>query len=253
MARSSSLLGFACLVFAASLAACSSSNGGSNGSGGKGSSTGSNGLSSSATGCGTTSGAGFPGFGVSKDACGQCETMQCASELAGAFGAAWSQGDLGGGACGPYFKCAEPCCGNVMCIEACGLPPSACQSAIDAIKACEVSSCAAACGGSSSSSSTSSSSTSSSTSSGGQGGTACNLPVNSACQIFKGPAADIPTFEAQCMAEQGQSGASCPTAGLVGCCTVGTLETCEYQGLGLSAQQLQMICTQQSGAWSTTQ
>ncbi|MGO8994454.1 MAG: hypothetical protein ACLQVI_14140 [Polyangiaceae bacterium] len=83
----------------------------------------------------------------------------------------------------------------------------------------------------------------------------CNVKTSAgeaSCLIQKDVAtAEQSTLQNECTSNGGTSASSCPTTGLVGCCTQPeenfTLETCYYAG---TASQLKTEC---SGTWTTTQ
>jgi hypothetical protein len=80
------------------------------------------------------------------------------------------------------------------------------------------------------------------------------------CQGYKNAtAADVATYKAGCTRVGRTVVPSCPTAGLVGCCTYEapsptsgqvTIESCSYNDPNTSGSQ--MSCAAISGKWSTT-
>jgi hypothetical protein len=90
------------------------------------------------------------------------------------------------------------------------------------------------------------------------GGPGCYTPTSFDCQIvFPSASVTVSEIENTCRENKGTSMPSCPTAGLLGCCTIGLdmtgTEVCTYSGsaLGTAADQ-QASCTASEGSWSTT-
>ncbi len=63
------------------------------------------------------------------------------------------------------------------------------------------------------------------------------------------PPASEASMLAMCTSQGGVLLAGCPTAGLVGCCTVSKTEECFYWG---TASERQTQCVMASGSWSTS-
>jgi hypothetical protein len=111
-------------------------------------------------------------------------------------------------------------------------------------------------GGSSGGSSGSSSGSSGGSSSGGASSVYCSLTVQgqTACIILLNvPSAQVSAEDQACTNQGGTTVSSCPSSGLVGCCTIviGGLSTeqCVYFG---TASDEQSSCTQTGGTWSTS-
>ncbi len=106
-------------------------------------------------------------------------------------------------------------------------------------------------GGSGGSSGASGGSSGGSSGSGG-GGTQsvhCNRPDTNQCGIFTLLSTDASAMKQQCAQEGGTVVDACPTANLDGCCTIGALEYCYYNGAGAQAQPQ---CQPGGGTWSAT-
>jgi hypothetical protein len=69
---------------------------------------------------------------------------------------------------------------------------------------------------------------------------------------FSGTNCNDATDAAGCTSQGGTVVASCPSAGLVGCCTVTGQVQCFYAASGSSAETDQAICSEHSGAWVGT-
>jgi len=187
---------------------------------------------------------------AANSACTSCVESNCNAEVTGAYGSGFASGDLSGGACGSFFTCIAPCaCNDTTCSQKCesSLTSPSCSSALQTAGACIASKCTA-CSNSSSSGGASSGGSSSGTSSGGSsGGTstggACDNSASSGTCFQKGFPAS------QCTGTTGMPVSSCPTANLVGCCTIGTIEDCAYPPLTASDEM--MACTQGGGTFST--
>jgi hypothetical protein len=111
-------------------------------------------------------------------------------------------------------------------------------------------------GSSSGSSSGGGSGSSSGSSSGGTSSAYCSLTVQgqTACIIFSNlTSAELSAADQSCTSQGGTTVSSCPSSGVVGCCTMVnsgiSAEECLYFGTA-SADQSQ--CTQSGGTWSTS-
>lgn len=106
-------------------------------------------------------------------------------------------------------------------------------------------------GGGSSSSSSGGSSSGSSGGSSSSGGGSSSGAYSNWCYIAGSECVNGEGNTAQCTNLKGTQVASCPTTGLVGCCTIAqvTTETCYYKG---QAANLQSTCTSNGGTWATS-
>jgi hypothetical protein len=86
--------------------------------------------------------------------------------------------------------------------------------------------------------------------------TSCDYSASTyLCQQYGLTNANLkPTYDMACTSNGGAVVAKCPTAGLIGCCTVamGMSEICYYTGGSVDDAAAQMMCSQQQGKWSTT-
>ena len=86
--------------------------------------------------------------------------------------------------------------------------------------------------------------------------TSCDLSAASyVCTQYGLTNANLkPTYDMACVSSGGTVVTKCPTAGLIGCCTVamGMAENCYYTGGSVDEAAAQMMCSQQQGMWSTT-
>jgi hypothetical protein len=88
-----------------------------------------------------------------------------------------------------------------------------------------------------------------------------NMAGSESCVAYKGFTSDQQsTLNSECTSASGSVVSSCPSAGLLGCCTTSvsgySVEECYYggdSGVGLSASQEESSCTMGSGTWSTGQ
>jgi hypothetical protein len=75
----------------------------------------------------------------------------------------------------------------------------------------------------------------------------CYLAISMTCSAVKVTASEATEVEQACANDKGAPGTACPTSGLVGCCTTGTMEACYYTAS--QAMSAESACT---GTWSTT-
>ena len=177
--------------------------------------------------------------------CVPCIQKNCNSQATAAFGSGYASLDIGGGACGSYLTCLAGCaCGDATCGMKCGAMPSMdCVNAEAAIETCEDQSCASECG-----------STVTTGDDGGTvistgddgGGTGTGTGATGACSMSGICLEGITASE--CTSSMGTAAASCPTTGLVGCCS-GTLKSCYYAPL--TASDAMQACSATGGTFST--
>ncbi len=108
-------------------------------------------------------------------------------------------------------------------------------------------------GGSSTASSSSQSASASGTGGGSPGVTivTCYLPSKQKCSLYaESNQANIDAQNAQCTSDGGTPAPHCTSAGLVGCCLVGTLGSCYYEAQ--AAQKAKDSCPSFNGMWTTT-
>ncbi len=205
--------------------------------------------SSNSSGGGTGGGGGTCLIGSlsAGPACDSCMKSKCDAELSDAFGSGYASGNLAGGKCPTYGACVGKCpCGDTGCLIGCGAPDATCTTATDAINTCEHQSCASAC---------TSTGTGGSGGSGGSGGNgtvavACSAPAKNFCIIQTTLASDASMAQQACTNDGGTVVDACPTANLDGCCKLGALESCGYNGAG--TQQVQQDCATSGGTWVAT-
>ena len=76
----------------------------------------------------------------------------------------------------------------------------------------------------------------------------CYQMAEGTCTVTVAPAGYKATFDMACVSGGGTAPDSCPTAGLLGCCTIGGgVEVCSY-----SSALTQADCTAEGGTWSAT-
>jgi hypothetical protein len=218
------ILPFALLFSLSAAAACGSK------------STGGTGASCSSSGAGA---------GTSDTMCISCLQTSCSAETSKALGAGFTSGDFSGGACAGYFQCSVGCNCDQNCILACSAD-SACEQALMALSTCEEAHCSSAC------SSHGSNSSSGTTGSTGTTNIACYVAAEFACSALEEPASLANTVKMACTQSGGVASDTCPSSGLLGCCSILTSKTCFYQGSATDAATAQMQCTQGGGTWSTT-
>ncbi len=86
---------------------------------------------------------------------------------------------------------------------------------------------------------------------GGLQSASCNqIATSGSCEITPTAPALLPNAANICMQEGGTPGTSCPTANLVGCCTISGGEQCYYSN-SMDAPDAQENCVGGGGTWST--
>jgi hypothetical protein len=181
-------------------------------------------------------------------ACTSCVESMCASEATNAYGSGFASGNYGGGACGSYVSCIAGCaCNDTSCLGKCGAPSQTCQTALQAGETCSDQKCSSPCGSTSvvisDDAGTSSGGSGGASGSGGSGQGACDESAQGIC-ISGGLTAS------ECSTAGGTTMTSCPSAGLVGCCTIAGLEECFYAPQ--TAANAMQACTAQMGTFSTS-
>ncbi len=177
---------------------------------------------------------------ASDQACTSCVESNCGSQLSAAYGSGFASGDLGGGACSGFITCIAACaCDDLTCFEKC-TPSSDCQTAGQAAATCQSSKCSV-CG------STPGGGDDSGTVVGDDGGsTGTGTGATGACSMSGICLEGITASE--CSSSMGSAAASCPTDGLVGCCS-GTIKSCYYAPQ--TASTAMQICSTTGGTFST--
>lgn len=97
---------------------------------------------------------------------------------------------------------------------------------------------------------------------GGSGGSSFGCLASSgtdsqSCAVYKNVVSAVKAgIMSSCTKEGSMIVSACPTADLLGCCTVsspaGTTEACEYTASGQSASDDMTSCKNANGTWSTT-
>jgi hypothetical protein len=176
--------------------------------------------------------------------CVPCIQKNCNSQATAAFGSGYGSLDITGGACGSFLGCIASCaCGDTACGTKCGTPSADCDSAEQAIGTCEDQSCASECG----STVTTGDDGGTVISTGDDGGTIGTGPTE-ACTMMSGGICIEGVPSSECTSSMGTAIASCPTAGLVGCCS-GTIKSCYYAPQ--TASTAMQICSTTGGTFST--
>lgn len=185
----------------------------------------------------------FGPMGSGDTQCSSCTQSNCGSQIS-----AIESG------CSDYLSCICPN-GTVdeNLAQQCApkAQESSCSSAESNIGSCVSAHCATECGsgsGSGSGSGGGSGSGSGSSSGGGTGWVkaSCDTQSDGVCTISSVPSADVSAFQQSCMGNGGTPGTTCPTADLVGCCTISSVEACYYGEAGPG----QSGCTMGGGTWS---
>jgi hypothetical protein len=173
--------------------------------------------------------------------CTSCITSNCNAEAMAAFGSAFASGNASGGQCASYVNCAAACaCNDTTCTDNCVAGTSSqCKSAEQTFGTCTLQKCANECV--------------MATVTGDDGGTvvinddagtgatgACNIASSGVC--LEG----VPS--STCASSMGTAVASCPTAGLVGCCN-GAIKSCYYAPQ--TASTAMQVCSATMGTFST--
>jgi hypothetical protein len=110
-------------------------------------------------------------------------------------------------------------------------------------------------GATSSSTTSSSTASTSATSSGGAITFTCYLPNKAQCEAYGFAPAQLMGAQALCTMEMGTAGTTCPTANLIGSCTLVqsgfTSQDYYYTDPANDASQLQAACTMTGGTWTS--
>jgi hypothetical protein len=193
----------------------------------------------SAVACSSSSGSGSGGGTPTKFACATDNTMStadqsciscvqsnCGSEYSDAFGSGWASMNFSGGACGSFITCIAGCaCDDTACDEKCvgdggALTTGPCATAETNATNCQTQKCSSQCP---------------TTSPGDDGGGAdfdASALANSVCVV--------------------ESGTTCPTANLSGCCKITAGEACFYAPTFTASDAMQE-CSAENGTFSTSQ
>jgi hypothetical protein len=90
--------------------------------------------------------------------------------------------------------------------------------------------------------------------SGGSGGmqnASCDQSAKGACQLTPTSGSNLEAAANLCKQAGGTPGTACPTANLVGCCTIEMGEQCYYK-VSPDAEDAESICKGGGGSWATT-
>jgi hypothetical protein len=177
----------------------------------------------------------------SDQACTSCAESNCGAEFSKAFGSGYASGNFSGGTCASFVNCIAACaCNDTNCVLGC-TPSADCQTDIEAQGTCEAQKCGSQCGGAAGDDGgVIVGDTDGGTTGSGASG-ACFTSTVGICL------SGIPA--AQCGQAGGTTMSKCPSAGVVGCCTVSTIESCFYSPQ--TADMVMSDCMSEMGTFST--